>query len=373
MRFLLCPDSFKSSLSAEKVCEALSLGILAADKRHEVTACPLADGGEGTARLLARHFGAREIICEALDPLFRPVKASYYLDEPQTTAYIEMAAASGYERLKHEERSAVKTSTFGTGELIADAIAKGANKIVLCLGGSATNDGGIGMASALGWQFLNAVGERLVPTGENLHHIAQIIAPQKPIYTQIQIVAATDVQNPLHGKNGAAYMFAPQKGATMQEVNSLDQGLRNLETQAQKIGIGADATQQGSGAAGGLGFGATAFLNANLVWGIDFVLNTLNFDALLQAADVVITGEGKLDAQSLHGKVIAGVATRCAQFKKPLLAVCGTFDLTPEAQKRLGLRFASSCLSAPMTLPMAIQRTPELLKRWGFNVATLLG
>lgn len=372
MRFLLCPDSFKGSLSAEEVGECLASGILLADPRHEIQICPLADGGEGSATLLAKHFKAQEIMCATFDPYFRPIQAPYFMDQAQATAYIEMAAASGYERLQDAERNATKTSTFGTGTLILDAITKGAKKVVLCLGGSATHDGGIGMASALGWQFLNEAGEVLVPTGESLNKIAQIVPPSLNPCAGISFVAATDVRNPLYGPKGAAYIFAPQKGATAHEVDLLDQGVRHLEKQLQGLGLHENPQQAGSGAAGGLGFGAKVFLQAQLVLGIDFILDTLEFDTLLRNADVVITGEGRIDAQSLDGKVISGVSLRCQTHSKPLLAVCGTFDLPAQAQIKLGLSYASSCISAPMPLSKAIQHTPEWLQNWGFNAAMLL-
>ena len=325
MKILIAPDKFKGSLSAHEVCEALSKGLKKTNPNLEIIACPIADGGDGSLEVLAHYFDLKTTNIEVDDPLFRPINASYKMAD--TTAYIEMAAASGLVLLKEKERNCMDTSSFGTGELILDAIQKGATTIYLFIGGSATNDGGMGIASALGWCFYSKNGELLVPIGENLSKVSRIDGTflfYKPAKVEFKIIC--DVNNPFYGENGAAYVYASQKGATTDEVKMLDQGLQNLSDIIQKE-QGIDLVNfPGAGAAGGVGGGAIAFLNADLVSGIQTFIEITELEAQIKDCDLIITGEGKLDAQTNQGKVVSGVCDLAKKYGKPVIAVCGTAD-----------------------------------------------
>lgn len=326
MKILIAPDKFKGSLTAQEVCTALRTGLKMANPNLEIITRPMADGGDGSLKVLAHYVDLKTITVEVEDPLFRPIEASYKMTD--TTAYIEMAAASGLALLKEKELNCMETSSFGTGELILDAIRKGATTIYLFIGGSATNDGGMGIASALGWSFYNKGGELLVPVGESLTKVSRIDGTflfYQPAKVNFKVIC--DVNNPFYGPNGAAYVYAPQKGARPEEVEILDKGLLNLATQLKAEGLKDIATIAGAGAAGGVGGGAIAFLNAELVAGIDSFIAMTQLESAIKDCDLVITGEGKLDAQTEQGKVISGVCQLAKQYDKPVIAVCGAADL----------------------------------------------
>ena len=363
MRILVAADSFKDALPASGVCKALAAGIRRARPDAQVTEFPLADGGEGTFDVLAYHLGLQTIGAETLDPLFRPIRAPYGLSAGGDTAFVEMAKASGLQLLRPEERNPLRTTTLGTGLLLADAQRRGAARAVLAIGGSATNDGGTGMAAALGWRFLDAGGHDLQPTGESLSRIARILPPEKPVaFQQVEVIC--DVTNPLYGPDGAARVYAIQKGADPAAVAALDAGLRHLaqltEQQLNRPGL---AHIPGSGAAGGLGFGALVFLHATLRRGIDLILDLTRFDEALARADLVVTGEGKLDGQTLHGKLIHGICQRANRRGVPVVAFCGRLEASPEQISAIGLQQAICINDKDGPLAELLARTWENLER----------
>ena len=327
MNILICPDKFKDSLTAQQVCEALEIGIKKRRPKSVIQLMPLADGGEGTLEVIKTIHGGEWIQKKVNDPLFRPIEANYLWLADQKIAYIEMSRASGIELLKIKERNPYLTSTFGTGELILDAIEKGASEIILTIGGSATNDAGIGMAAALGFKFLNKEKEELKAVGESLALIHSIIPSQLIHKIQgVKFKVITDVQNPLAGKEGAAYVFAKQKGANAEMIKYLDKGLINMQKLIGQTEKGIIGEMKGAGAAGGLGAGAIYFLQAEIAMGAEWLLTKIHFDRAVKKADYVITGEGKIDGQTWGGKLISQVIARCdKQFKQAIL-VCGVFE-----------------------------------------------
>ncbi|MDH4461247.1 MAG: glycerate kinase [Flectobacillus sp.] len=366
MKILIAADSFKDSLDSFGVCRAIGRGIQLAYPDAELVELPLSDGGEGLSDIAGHYFDLEQVVVEVCDPLFRPIKASYGYSVGTQTAFIEMAKASGLQLLSNEERNPLKTSTFGFGQLIQDAIQKGAKRIIMGLGGSATNDVGIGMATALGWVFRGKEGEILQPIGENLDKVATIEFPQH-WSEEVAFEAICDVKNPLFGENGAAHIFAQQKGADQAMIEQLDAGLVQLarvSNQSEK------AEAMGAGAAGGLGFGCLFFLNAQLKRGIDSVLDWANFDQEVATADWIFTGEGRLDRQTLQGKLISGIAERAKG--KPIIALCGGLDLMPDDLNDLGIKAAFSITQKPCLLSEALVQTAENLEKTSFNIARLL-
>ena len=370
MRYLIAADSFKDALPAGEVCAAIAAGIRRAKPGAATIELPLADGGEGTASVLTELTGGELISCTVRGPLGRNVEAQYGWDSQSNTAFIDMAAASGLQLLTSRERNPMLTSTFGTGELIRNAVERGAEKIVLGIGGSATNDGGMGMAIALGHQFFAADGTALSGTGADLQRVAQWQTSDMKI-PPVEVLC--DVDNPLCGTaRGAAYVYGPQKGASPEQVISLDQGLKQLATVVQQQSGHDYATISGAGAAGGLGFGALAFLSAQLRSGIQTILEYAQFDHHLQDCDMVFTGEGKLDNQTLQGKLIQGLCRRSGAFQKPVIALCGALLADPEAVQEIGLRAAFSIQQRPLPLEEAIRQTAHDLEVTAFHIAGLL-
>ncbi len=322
MRVLICPDKFKGSLTAIEVCNAVDRGLKRFDPTIQTTLLPLADGGEGTLDVLESILNTERIELIVNDPCFRPVK-TYYLRSGQT-AYIEMALASGLQLLTLSERNPLNTSTYGTGELIKHALDHGVNEVFLMVGGSATNDGGIGMASALGYEFITEAKSDFKPIGSYLTQIVGVRkeARQKRIDT-VRFTVLSDVQSLLLGPNGASYVYGEQKGANLEAIELLDRGLAKL-TGVMNNGF---EKIKGSGAAGGLAYGAMSFLGANIQSGIESVLEMVDFEDMLNDVDLIITGEGKLDAQSLEGKVIFGVIELASSNKIPIGIICGISSL----------------------------------------------
>ena len=314
---------------------------------------PLADGGEGTLEVIQQLHGGTWITVDTFDSLMRPIQADYLYLADQKTAYIEMARASGLALLAVKERKPLKTSTFGTGVFIADALTRGATQIILTIGGSATNDAGIGMAAALGWKFLDVTGAPLDAIGENLIHISSISAPalaETCIFTVV-----TDVTNPLAGPSGAAHVFAAQKGASAAVIKQLDKGLNNIATF-----FGSIASEEGAGAAGGLGFGLMTFLGGRLVSGFDMVATQVGLEARIAAADLIVTGEGRLDEQSLQGKGPVGVARLARRLGKKIVGVAGSVDDSAALRTQFDLLIPIK--PAAMPLDEAMRRTGELIE-----------
>lgn len=317
---LIAPDSFKGTLSAEQVCDIAAKAFTDIIKNVKITKLPAADGGEGLCACFEGFAKGKRISATVSGVFGEKMTAEYFMLE-NNTAVIEMAACAGLP-LAGENKNPETATTYGVGELMLHAKQNGAKAILLGLGGSATNDCGIGMATALGWQFLDKSGSCVEPCGKSLLRIKKIVPPPNPF--GLPVTAACDVENPLYGANGAAYVFAPQKGADKEMVHRLDDGLRSFAL-IIKNSLGKDvASTKGSGAAGGMGAGALVFLDAELKKGIDIILDESGFDALAESADLVVTGEGRLDFQSADGKVISGVAKRAKRLGKRVIAVCGS-------------------------------------------------
>lgn len=370
MNILIAPDSFKDALDAPGVCRAIERGILAALPDSNIRCFPLADGGEGTAQILTFHNGGRQIQCLVKDPLFRPVLASYGLSGSGETAFIEMAQASGLQLLKPEERNPLYTTTFGTGELIADALRHSVRNIVLGIGGSATNDGGMGMAAALGCVFLDNAGNPLKPVGQNLGKVSRIIG-NPAIEARVDVIC--DVDNPLFGPTGAARIYAPQKGADEAAVAELDAGLAHFAEILEIWSGQAVAELPGSGAAGGLGAGAMVFLNARMRPGIEAVMDYTGFETALEGIDLIVTGEGKIDHQTLHGKLISGICRQAKVRNIPVIACCGALEASDSELLEIGLLAAFSISNKPQSLAEAILRTAEGLEQTAAQVFRILG
>ncbi|WMN12447.1 glycerate kinase [Marivirga salinae] len=333
MKILIAPDKFKHSLTAQEVCKIIENGLKEKSGSLEIESFPMADGGEGTSEILALQANAKPVSAKVHDPLMRNIEAQYFIKDK--TAFIEMASASGLQLLKSDEQNVLKTTSFGTGELIKDGIIKGCNEIILCIGGSATSDGGAGMASALGFQFLNDEGEQFIPTAENLHLIKLIKMPEDHFFKDIKVSVLTDVNNPLTGKNGASYQYAIQKGALEKDLEFLDKGMQHLKDIIfQQFNFNIDQ-HSGAGASGGMGGGSTFFLNADLHSGIEFIADALNLEDKVKNADLVISGEGKLDTQSFQGKVVSGVLNSCQKLDKSLFLVVGYNGYKSELPKEI--------------------------------------
>ena len=359
---LIAPDSFKDALSAGEVCRAIAQGLRERNASIEAIEFPLADGGEGAYAVLAHHLGLTEVPAASVDPLFRSITARYGVATDNRLAVIEMAQTAGLQLLTTAERNPATTTTLGVGLLIADAIERGARHIILTIGGSATNDGGIGMAAALGWTFLDASGLQLEGIGANLSRIACIEPPTSQCNARFEVLC--DVDNPLYGSAGAACVYASQKGADKRTVDELDVGLRHLaDCVARQFTNAPSPNMPGAGAAGGLGYGAMAFLGARLVRGIDRILQLTHFDQALSKVDLVITGEGSLDAQTARGKLIDGVCRSATIQKIPVIALCGKVALTLQQSQALGLAAAYPINDGSGTLTERLANTAWDLTR----------
>ncbi len=363
MKILIAPDKFKGSLTAKEVCVAIEQGLLKIDPSLSIKSIPLADGGEGTCEILTENTKGSIISSEVFDPLFRKIKASYGISGDGATSFIEMASASGLQLLKKEEQNPLKTSTYGTGELIMDAISRGVKKIILAIGGSATNDAGIGMAAALGVKFTNKKGETLETIGENLVHIHAIDSEQSILKKHnIEVIVLCDVTNELHGSNGAAYVYAPQKGASEKDVQLLDNGLRNFASVVEQT-ITKEINFSGAGAAGGLGAGAKIFLNASFSSGVEYLLKELDIETEVKNADLIITGEGKMDQQTLSGKVVMGVTQLATRYQKPTIALVGKNELSNEEVTSIGLNKVITLINNQTSIEEAIRNASALLSK----------
>ena len=334
MKIIIAPDKFKGSITAFDACTAITAGIKNVDKTIETISFPMADGGDGFASVMQHYLHTESVSCTNRDPLFRTIQASYQWNEKSKTAIIEMAEASGLVLLKENERNPLLTTSFGTGLLIKDAIARGASRIILGIGGSATNDGGTGILEALGFQLFDANNRVLKANGGALLSVRKIIPP--PL-TDTSFELACDVQNVLYGPDGASYIYGPQKGATAQQVQQLDEGLKNLATILEQQTGRRVSKIKGSGAAGGIAVSLMSFFNVDLKSGINMILSVSNLEREMEGAGLVITGEGKIDRQSLDGKVVGRVASLANEKNIPVIALCGRLDLNAQEIKETGL------------------------------------
>lgn len=370
--FILVPDSFKGTLSAIEVCNIMKSSIKNLYKDANIISVPVADGGEGTVDAFLYALGGEKKSVWVSDAFNEQKILVHYAMLKDDIAVIEMAACAGLTLVKNRLEPD-KTTTFGVGELIIDAINSGAKKIILGLGGSATNDGGCGMAAALGVKFKDEQDQEFIPTGGTLSQIYKI--DMNNIYPKIkdvEFISMCDVDNPLCGKLGASAVFAPQKGADEDMVKLLDEGLahlakiikRDLHIEVKDI--------KGAGAAGGLGAGSIAFLQSKLTKGIDVILDTIKFDELVSKADIVFTGEGKFDSQSLHGKVVMGVANRSQKYKTPVIVVTGAIGENIQEAYNKGITAIFSINKEPMEFSKSALKSKENMILTMENILRLL-
>lgn len=370
--FILVPDSFKGTLSAIEVCNIMKSSIKNLYKDANIISVPVADGGEGTVDAFLYALGGEKKSIWVSDAFNEQKILAHYAMLKDDIAVIEMAACAGLPLVKNRLEPD-KTTTFGVGELIIDAINSGAKKIILGLGGSATNDGGCGMAAALGVKFKDEQDQEFIPTGGTLSQIYKI--DMNNIYSKIkdiEFISMCDVDNPLCGKLGASAVFAPQKGADEDMVKLLDEGLahlakiikRDLHIEVKDI--------KGAGAAGGLGAGSIAFLQSKLTKGIDVILDTIKFDKLVSKADIVFTGEGKFDSQSLHGKVVMGVANRSQKYKTPVIVVTGAIGENIQEAYNKGITAIFSINKEPMEFSKSALKSKENMILTMENILRLL-
>lgn len=322
-KIVLIPDSFKGTMSSGEICEIMSKSIKNLYPDIEIASIPVADGGEGSVDAFLSAMGGEKKSVKVKGPMFEDVDAFFGVIDNGNTAIIEMAACAGLP-LVDDNKDPRKTTTYGAGQIILEALNCGCRKIIMGLGGSATNDAGTGAAVALGVKFFNSKGEEFIPVGGTLSEIEKIdLSNINPALKETQIITMCDIDNPLYGESGAAFVFSPQKGATPEIVIELDNGLKHIANIIQKD-IGIDVSEiKGGGAAGGMGAGMIAFFNSQLLMGIEAVLDTVNFDTIIKDADMVISGEGKIDDQSIRGKVVIGIAKRTKKVNVPLVAIVG--------------------------------------------------
>ncbi|WP_163710693.1 glycerate kinase [Mangrovibacterium lignilyticum] len=361
MKVLIAPDSFKDCLDAASVSRHLAEGIHRVLPDAEINSIPVADGGEGFVQTMLSALGGERVDLQVFDPLRRPVLAFYGI-LPDGTAVIEMAAASGIELLRREERNPLLTTTYGTGQLMADAMKKGCSKIIIGIGGSATNDGGMGMARALGFRFPDKNGDKVSWGGGSLHLITQIDSSDvNPLLAKTEILVACDVNNPLTGPLGASAVYGPQKGATPEVVEELDKNLAHFAAVIQRD-LNIDVlTLPGSGAAGGLGAGLVAFAGGRLQAGFDIVKEQTKLETAVMAADIVLTGEGKMDGQTKQGKTPWGVAQLAKKHGKPLIAFAGFLGDGYRELYDEGFTSIFALPNGPASLDSCITNAPELL------------
>jgi glycerate kinase len=362
-RILLCPNAFKGSLTASDAARAMAEGVARAGA-YETVCLPLADGGDGTLETLVEATGGSLHTVVVRDPLGRPVRAAWGRlgGVRSDTAVIEMAQASGLRLLRSEEYDPLHASTFGTGELMQHALDAGCRRLLFGIGGSATNDGGVGMAQALGFSLLDAAGRELELGGSALAGLDRIEIGTSRFAVGTEVIVACDVDNPLCGPEGAAAIYGPQKGATPAQVRELDAALAHYASVLQRTFGRSVAEEAGAGAAGGLGAGLLAFCAARLQAGTEMVLEVAGFDALLEGCDLILTGEGRIDGQTTRGKVVAGVARRAKKAGTPVVALAGSVAEGAEAQLRPeGLTAAFSIVPGPLSVEEAMRDGYRLL------------
>ncbi len=354
-KIVLAFDSFKDCVGSRQIADAAKEGITAVFPHCDVVAIPIADGGEGTTDAICSNMPVTRVTCRVHDPLMNDMEASYGITADGSTAIMEMAAASGLPLVPQEKRNPLFTTTWGTGEMIADALNRGCRHIVMGIGGSATNDAGIGLLAALGYRFLDEKGEVLTPIGKNLERIVRVDdSSVHHAVAEATFTIACDVNNPFYGSRGAAAIYAPQKGASAADVALLEKGMihyaRFIATTKQM-----DISQlPGAGAAGGLGGGVLPYLNAKLQSGIEIVLEMLRFRETIHDADLILTGEGKLDKQTGMGKALGGILRYAQEASVPVLAIGGCVE-DCETLNEMGFAGVFSIQSSPVSLEQALQ------------------
>ncbi|MGK0701081.1 glycerate kinase [Priestia flexa] len=372
MKIVIAPDSFKESLSALEVAEAVEKGFKQVLPQANYVKIPMADGGEGTVQSLVDATDGEIILKKVTGPLGEPVEAFFGILGTKKTAVIEMAAASGLHLVPPAKRNPLMTTTKGTGELISAALDYGVNHIIIGIGGSATNDGGAGMAKALGAQLLDAEGNEILDGGGALGNLAFInLATLDSRLQHVKIEVACDVDNPLTGERGASAIFGPQKGATPEMVALLDQNLRHYAAVLERdLGQKIDDVP-GAGAAGGLGAGLLAFLQAELKRGVDIVIEATSLLEAVRDADVVITGEGKIDGQTIYGKTPIGVAKAAKKYGVPVIGIAGNVGADSQVVYEHGIDALFSIVPGVTTLENAFANASEYVERAAKNVAAV--
>lgn len=336
-KIVLIPDSFKGTLSSKQICEIIEMRVNEHFPGCQVVSIPVADGGEGSVDAFLCALGGERVTVTTKNPYMEDMESFYGLIDNGNTAVIEMAASAGLP-LVENRKNPLKTTTFGVGQLILDAAQRGVKKIIVGLGGSSTNDGGCGAAAAVGVRFYNAKGEEFIPTGGNTHEIAKIDMSNKAsVLNDIEIITMCDIDNPMYGSTGASHVFGPQKGADPETVLFLDKGIKHL-AEMIKEDLNKDLSQvPGTGAAGAMGAGMMAFFDSKLQMGIETVLDTVDFTTVIKDADMIFTGEGKIDYQSLRGKVVIGVARRAKQQNVPVTVIVGGADYNIDEAYNIGV------------------------------------
>ncbi|EKZ6355986.1 glycerate kinase [Klebsiella aerogenes] len=373
MKIVIAPDSYKESLSALDVATAIETGFREIYPHAEYVKVPVADGGEGTVEAMVAATQGHIVQVSVTGPLGEPVNAFYGLSGDMRCAYIEMAAASGLESVPPTRRNPLLTTSWGTGELIRHALDAGVSQIIIGIGGSATNDGGAGMAQALGAKLLSDGQQQIAPGGGALETLARIdLSELDPRLADCRIDVACDVTNPLTGPQGASAVFGPQKGATAAMIERLDRGLQHF---AQIIDRDLDIdvlSLEGGGAAGGMGVALYAFCGANLRPGIEIVTDALGLADLVADADLVITGEGRIDSQTIHGKVPVGVAKVAKRFNVPVIGIAGSLTADVGVVHQHGLDAVFSVLYSVCTLDEALANAAANVRMTARNVAAVL-
>ncbi|HDZ9328502.1 TPA: glycerate kinase [Vibrio cholerae] len=372
MKVVIAPDSFKESLTAKQVCDAIQAGLARVWHDAKFVAIPVADGGEGTVQSLVDATQGRLVEVKVMGPQGKRVEAFYGMLGDNQTAVIEMAAASGLHHVPLAQRDPKLTTSFGTGELIRHALDQGVTKLIIGLGGSATNDGGVGMLAALGARFTNADGDPIQLTGGGLRELTHInLQDFDPRLQHCDILVACDVNNPLCGDKGASAVFGPQKGATPEDVQLLDGTLRQFGLLTEKVTGKMVLESAGAGAAGGMGAALLAYAQARLRPGIEIVLETVQLAHQVSDADLVITGEGRIDSQTVHGKTPMGVAKVAKRFDVPVLALCGCTGDNYQAVYQCGIDAVFAAVPRAMSLEDALKESDFNLADLAENVARL--
>ncbi|MCZ4338887.1 glycerate kinase [Shewanella colwelliana] len=374
MKIVIAPDSYKESLSAMEVANEIERGFREVLPNADYVKVPVADGGEGTVQSLVDATGGKIIELTVIGPLGEPVSAHYGIlgGENTHTAVIEMAAASGLQHVPHSRRDPQYTTSYGTGELICHALNAGIKHIILGLGGSATNDGGVGMLQALGAHFLDAHGQPISPGGAALAQLCTIdISQLHPGLSRCQLEVACDVNNPLCGSNGASAVFGPQKGATTEMIEQLDKALSQLADVTATQTLTDHRHSPGAGAAGGMGFAVLAFLNADLKPGIDIVMKAVGLANTLKGATLAITGEGRLDSQTLHGKTPMGVTREANKLGIPVIAIAGCVSDDANILLEHGIDAIFSITPRAMALESVLSNAKHNLYTTSINIAAL--
>ncbi|MFK3660169.1 glycerate 3-kinase [Scandinavium sp. NPDC088450] len=373
MKIVIAPDSFKESLSAERCAQAIKKGFMTFFPMAEYLCLPIADGGEGTVEAMVSATGGKLVYKTVTDPLGQEIQAFYGQSGDGRTAYIEMAAASGLMLVPPEKRNPLLATSYGTGELIRHALDAGLRHIILGIGGSATVDGGVGMAQALGARFYDINGLNLGFGGGELQRMVKLdISGLDPRLAECTIEVACDVDNPLIGPRGAAAVFGPQKGATPEMVQTLENGLKKYASLIQSLTGKAVDTLPGGGAAGGMGVAALVFLNAALRPGIDIVIDAVGLDAAVQGASLVITGEGRIDSQTVGGKAPMGVAQMAQKHGVPVIGIAGVLGEGVEIVHQYGIDAVFSILPRLAPLPDVLASGEENLYHCARNIAAVL-